>query len=366
VSLKFWTNYPFFYPDLSRPYGELVHEVIDIAQAAEDLGFEGIGFPEHHFFNYICNPSSLHYANLIASKTTRLKVQTGVIVLPYYNPLALAEEISLVDHMSAGRLEIGVARGANKFEYDRLGIDWRNSRAMYEEALDILQRAWSEDNITHDGKFWSFPETTAIPKPYRKNGPKLWATAQSEQGVTTAGAKGQNMMTSPNLGCFAPHGDLEVTMEWYNTAAKDAGVERGEVMVLRRVFIDETEEAALKHLDTVYDHWNYYMAGYKASSNADANRFKERTENDDLVVKDGAIVPANMTISRDDVYNTYDDPILTTPERAITRFKHYESLGVNHVKTLTAFGTKVDDVIHSMEVMAKDVFPAFTESEVAV
>jgi alkanesulfonate monooxygenase SsuD/methylene tetrahydromethanopterin reductase-like flavin-dependent oxidoreductase (luciferase family) len=361
MSLKFWTSYPFFYPDLSRPYGELIHEVVDIAQAAEDLGFEGIGFPEHHFFNYICNPSALHYANLIASKTTRLKVQTGVLVLPYYHPLALAEEIALVDHMSGGRLEIGVARGANKFEYDRLGIDWRNSRAMYEESLGIIRRAWTEDNITHDGDFWSFPATTTIPKPYQPGGPKIWATAQSENGVSAAGAKGENMMTSPNLGCFAPHGDLEITMKWYDEAASAAGVERGEVMVLRRVFIDETEEQALKQLETVYHHWNYYMAGYTASSNKDEQRFKERTENADLEVKDGAIVPANMEIDRTDVYNTYDDPILTSPEKAIARFKHYESLGVDHVKALTAFGAGVDEVIHSMEVMAKYVLPEFAD-----
>ena len=135
MALKFWSTYPFFYPDLNRPYTELVHELIDVAQAAEDLGFEGMSFPEHHFLNYICNPSALQCCTLVASKTKRLKLLTGVIVLPYHHPLALAEEIALVDHISEGRLSIGVARGGNKFEPDRLGINWDDSRAMYEESL---------------------------------------------------------------------------------------------------------------------------------------------------------------------------------------------------------------------------------------
>jgi alkanesulfonate monooxygenase SsuD/methylene tetrahydromethanopterin reductase-like flavin-dependent oxidoreductase (luciferase family) len=361
VSLKFWASYPFFYPDLHRPYGEIVAEVIDIAQAAEELGFEGISFPEHHFFNYICNPSALQYATLVASKTTRLRIQTGVLVLPYYHPLALAEEISLVDHISGGRLDVGVARGANKYEFDRLGVDWSKSRAMYEESLSIMIDAWTKSDVERDGEFWSFPPVTAIPRPHQRPYPRLWVSAQSVNGVTAAGTAGLNMMTSPNLGCFAPHGDLDQVMQWYDEASAASGKPRGEVMVLRRIFIDETEEKALRQLDNVHRHWSYYMSQYKGTpANAQA-RFQERTENDDIVVSQGAIRPVNLSIERDDVYNTYDDPILTSPDKAITRFKHYESIGVDHVLGLSAFGEPVDEVIHNMEVMAKYVFPAFLE-----
>jgi alkanesulfonate monooxygenase SsuD/methylene tetrahydromethanopterin reductase-like flavin-dependent oxidoreductase (luciferase family) len=359
--MKFWASYPFFYPDLNRPYHEIVSEVVDIAQAAEELGYEGISFPEHHFFNYIANPSALQYANLVASKTERLKILTGVLVLPYYNPLALAEEVALVDHMSKGRIEIGVARGANKYEFDRLGIDWQNSRAMYEESLDIMTRAWTESGISHDGQFWSFPEVTIIPKTYQQPHPKLWVSAQSKTGVEAAGARGQNMMTSPNLGSFAPHGDIDQVMDWYNASSEASGKPRGEVMVLRRIFIDHTEELALKQLDAVYEHWAYYMSQFKGTPSKDSDRFSERTENDDIEVKDGSIKPVHLEIDRTDVYNTYDDPILTGPERAIERFKHYESIGVDHIMGLSAFGNSVEDVIHNMEVTAKNVFPAFRD-----
>jgi hypothetical protein len=106
------------------------------------------------------------------------------------------------------------------------------------------------------------------------------------------------------------------------------------------------------------------MSQYKGTPASTETRFQERTENNDIVVKEGRIKPVNLEIERDDVYNTYDDPILTSPEKAIARFRHYETLGVNHVMGLSAFGEPVDQVIHCMEVMAKHVLPVFAESEV--
>jgi alkanesulfonate monooxygenase SsuD/methylene tetrahydromethanopterin reductase-like flavin-dependent oxidoreductase (luciferase family) len=359
VALKFWAMYPFFYPDLGRSYDELVDEALLVAEAAENLGFEGLAFPEHHFFNYMCNPSALNMATLVAARTKRVKLITAVLVLPYYNPLALAETIAQVDHISKGRLQLGMARGANKFEFDRLGIDWQNSRSMYQESLDLMIRAWTEKNVEHHGEFWSSPQATAIPRPYQKPYPKLWVSAQSETGVRDAGRRGMNMLTSPNLGSFAPHGDIDRVMQWYNESSADGSQKRGEVMLLRRVFIDETEERALEQLSNVHQHWNYYMSQFRARSSDDSKRFEERTENEAIVIKDGAVVPADMAIDTSDVYSTYDDPIITGPERAVARFKHYEALGVDHLLTLTAFGGKVSDVIRSMEIMSEQVFPAF-------
>lgn len=357
MALKFWTSYAFFYPDLERPYGEIVNEVIKVAKAAEELGYEGISFPEHHFFNYICNPSALQFATLVAQHTKRLKVLTGVLVLPYYHPLALAEEVALVDHILEGRLEVGVARGANKYEFDRLGVDWTKSREMYAESLEILKKAWTEEEFSYDGEFWSFPTVSAIPKPYSKPYPKLWVAAQSERGIRAAARAGLNMMNSPNLGSFAPHGDVDRALEMYNESAKESPTGRGEVMVLRRMFIDETEEAALKKLDACYEHWAYYTSQYVGTKGGD--RFAQREDREDIVVQKGRIKPVYLEIDRDDVWGTYDDPIITSPERAVERFKHYESIGVDHVLGLTQFGIDIDEVIRSMEIVADKVMPHF-------
>jgi alkanesulfonate monooxygenase SsuD/methylene tetrahydromethanopterin reductase-like flavin-dependent oxidoreductase (luciferase family) len=351
--------YPFFYPDLQRPYSEIIDEMLTVAEAAEDLGFEGVAFPEHHFFNYMCTPSALNMASLVAGRTSRIKLITAVLVLPYYNPFALAEIVAQVDHASKGRLELGVARGANKYEFDRLGVRWQDSREMFEESLDLMIRAWTEENVGYEGGYWSSPPTTAIPKPYQKPYPKLWVSAQSKQGVMGAAARGLNMITSPNLGSFAPHGDIDQVMQWYSEGVAESAMPRGDVMVLRRVMIGATEEEALGHLDSIHQHWNYYMSQFKASSSSDQTRFNERTENEGIQVRDGAVVPAAMEIDRTDIFNTYDDPIVTSPEKAIQRFKHYEAIGVNHVLAMSSFGQDIGATVRSMELLASEVMPSF-------
>lgn len=355
--MKFWTSYPFFMPDINRPYGELLAELKDIAQAADELGFEGISFPEHHFFNYIANPSALQCSTLVAQHTKRLKVHTGVLVLPYYHPLALAEEVAMVDHITGGRLEVGVARGANKYEFDRLGLDFSKNREMYEESLAVMKAAWTGTDIAADGEFWSFDEVTIIPKPLQKPYPKLWVSSQSERGMRAAAKAGHNVVTSPNFGTFAPHGDLERMLDWYNESSTESLAGRGEVMVLRRIFVDEDESKALKHVDDFYRHWSYYMSQYKPADGVD--RLGDRVDNEDIEVKGGSIKPVEFDIPLDNIYEDYDDPIITTPEKAIQRFKYYESLGVDAVMTMSATGGKVDDVIGTMETMAKHVFPEF-------
>jgi alkanesulfonate monooxygenase SsuD/methylene tetrahydromethanopterin reductase-like flavin-dependent oxidoreductase (luciferase family) len=362
MGLKFWVFCPFFYPDVDRPYTELLDDTLTIAKAAESLGFEGIVIPEHHFHNYICNPSALDFATLVAAHTERLRLLTGVLVLPYYHPLALAEEIALVDHISKGRIEVGMARGASKYEFDRLGIDWSKNREMYEEALDLILKAWQEEDISADGSFWRFDITTTIPRPYQQPHPKVWISAQSLTGVQGVARRGLNMMTSPNLGCFAPHGDLDQVVHTYERSVAELGRPRGDVMVLRRVYIDETEAKALEKLEFVHRHWGYYMSQFQGDPRDKTARFKERDILEEVVIRRGAMVPRMLPIDTSDVYHTYDDPIITGPERAIARFKHYEELGVNHVAALIAFGIPVDEVIHSLEVMAKHVLPEFQEA----
>jgi alkanesulfonate monooxygenase SsuD/methylene tetrahydromethanopterin reductase-like flavin-dependent oxidoreductase (luciferase family) len=358
MGLRFWVTCPFFYPDVDRPYSELVEETLAIARAADELGFEGIVIPEHHFENYICNPSALQFVTLIAARTERLRLLTGVLVLPYHHPLALAEEIALADHISKGRIEVGVAHGASKYEFDRLGIDWSRSREIYEQSLDILLKAWQEEDISSEEGFYTFPPTTTLPRPYQRPHPKIWVAAQSLTGVQGVARRGLNLMTSPNLGCFAPHGDLDQVLSSYDTAVAEMGTVRGDVMVLRRIFIDETEPKALEQLEFVHRHWGYYMAEFEGDPRQRDYRFKERVVQR-VTVKRGAMTPRLLPIETNDVYGTYDDPIITNPERAIARFRHYEEIGVTDVTGLTAFGIPIERVLHSMTIMAQEVLPAF-------
>lgn len=365
--MKFWATVPFFYRDMERPWRELLAEQIDLAQAAEDLGFEGITIPENHFQNYLTNPSALAFASAVAVRTKRLKIKPGVIVLPYYHPLLVASEVGLLDSLAPGRVSIGVARGGSRYQFDRIGVNPDDARGMYEEALEIIKRAWVEDDFRFEGRYYSFPETTIVPKPDTKPYPALWVAAQSIEGIRKVAEEGYNLVTSTNYGNFEPHGDLELLIRHYNEAAATSGYPRGEVMVMRHVWLAESEQEALKHFDKVVDHWNHYMAvvqgGGAKRGQTREQRLARRTEGATRdFVRGGRIIPETNVQSPENLFETFNDPIMTTPDRVIDRFRHYEKLGIDHLDCHQGMGMPVDEVIANMELMASEVFPAFEQN----
>jgi alkanesulfonate monooxygenase SsuD/methylene tetrahydromethanopterin reductase-like flavin-dependent oxidoreductase (luciferase family) len=139
MGMKFWVTAPFFYPDMNRPWSEVLDSMLRIVDAAEEYGFEGITINENQFQNYVTNPSAMTFAAVAAQRTKRLRIVPGVVVLPAYNPLLVASEMCLLDHLAPGRVGIGVARGGSRFQLDRIGVEPQNQRKMYEESLHIIR-----------------------------------------------------------------------------------------------------------------------------------------------------------------------------------------------------------------------------------
>ncbi len=118
---------------------EVIYERgVEITQAAEDLGFANMWLAEHHFSTYGYLSRPLTYALHLANKTRRIRVGTAVIVVPLHHPLVIAEEIATVDLLSGGRLDVGLGRGYQRYEFERLGQDLGESRTRWEEAVDII------------------------------------------------------------------------------------------------------------------------------------------------------------------------------------------------------------------------------------
>lgn len=365
MSLKFWVTTPFFYPDMSRPWSELLSEMLTIVDAAEDLGFEGVTINENLFQNYVTNPSALAFSAVAAARTKRLRIVPGVVVLPYYNPLLIASEMSFLDHLAPGRMGIGVARGGGRYQLDRVGIDPAEARAIYEESLEIIRRVWVEDDVSYDGRFFSFPPTTIVPKPVTKPHPEVWVASQSVEGVQKVARQGLSLITAPNYGSFEPHGDLEALIASYNAAAAESGQPRGEVMALRHTWVGHTEEEALEYFDDFVNEYNYYLAFTtdEGARSSKEDRLAARGVGDKNrhFVTGGRVTPEKESPSRENLYEKYADPLLTTPDRMIERFKAYEKLGVDHLSCLVAVGMPGSEVVKNMELMAKEVFPAFAD-----
>ncbi|HWN91338.1 MAG TPA: LLM class flavin-dependent oxidoreductase, partial [Verrucomicrobiae bacterium] len=163
----------------ARSSQEIYSRAIDIAQAAETLGFRNVWLAEHHFstYGYLSRPAQL--ATFIAAKTTRLRVGTAVIVVPLHHPLVIAEEIATLDQLAGGRVDIGLGRGYQHYEFERLGLELDSARSRWEESVDVILKAFRGEPFSYEGKLFTIPETSVFPQPLQQPHPPIWVTAQS-------------------------------------------------------------------------------------------------------------------------------------------------------------------------------------------
>jgi alkanesulfonate monooxygenase SsuD/methylene tetrahydromethanopterin reductase-like flavin-dependent oxidoreductase (luciferase family) len=149
------------------------------AQRAEELGYGSYYIIEHQnsHVGQLTAPSV--YLCALAQQTSTLRFGVMIYQLPFYHPVRLAEEAATLDHLSRGRLEFGTGIGVAEHEFIRWNLPFAERRAMSQEALEIIVKAWTEDSVTYDGKYWQFDEALPVPKPYQQPHPPIWVGAHS-------------------------------------------------------------------------------------------------------------------------------------------------------------------------------------------
>src|SRR5207302_542503 len=194
ASMKFGTFLLMQSPS-ARSSQEIFARGVEIAQAAEAMGFRNVWLAEHHFstYGYLSRPVQL--ATYIAAKTKTLRVGTAVIVVPLHHPLVIAEEIATLDLLAGGRVDIGLGRGYQHYEFERFGLELSSSRARWDEAVDVLLLAFQGKPFAYDGKLYKIPETAIFPQPLQQPHPPIWITAQSPDSVEAAVRRGFNVLT---------------------------------------------------------------------------------------------------------------------------------------------------------------------------
>jgi alkanesulfonate monooxygenase SsuD/methylene tetrahydromethanopterin reductase-like flavin-dependent oxidoreductase (luciferase family) len=165
-----------------------------LAQAclAEAAGFDGIWLTEHNFTgeSVYCDP--IPFASAVAARTSRIRIGFAVLQLALRHPIRLATELALLDHLSAGRLDVGVGHGTNYNEYEFVGYGLRSddSRARMEETLEVMVRAWTEAPLVHHGKFYRLSLPALRPRPRQRPHPPVWRAVSSAGSVRECGRAG--------------------------------------------------------------------------------------------------------------------------------------------------------------------------------
>jgi natural product biosynthesis luciferase-like monooxygenase protein len=216
----------------SRAEGaERLHGVVEQVGYAEELGFDSVWLAEHHFHSFGGLFSATPVIGAaIAQRTTRIRIGTAVILLPYHNPLRVAEDYATLDCLSQGRLEFGIGHGFVKWEALTFGIPLDELRDRFRENLEVILKAWSEPVLNHKGRFHEYGGVEVWPRPLQQPYPTVWMAATSTvESFELAGRQGFHMMIIPFLHEVE---ELRPKVEAYLKARRVAGHDPSTTRVL--------------------------------------------------------------------------------------------------------------------------------------
>src|ERR1700729_2913919 len=230
---------------------------LDQVCAAEEWGLDAVWLAEiHQQAARSVMSAPMTVLSAIAGRTTKVKLGTGVQVLPLTHPLRLAEETGTVDQISRGRLLMGVGRSGNPRAYAAYGVPYSESRERFFETLDVLKLAWSQPSFSFHGKYHHFDEARAVPRPYQTPHPPIRIAGASEDTFPVLGALGYPLFVavrSGSLGALAP--DLHAYRDAYAAAGHPG---RGEVYLRLSLHLADTDAQALEEAEPSI------MQGYKS------------------------------------------------------------------------------------------------------
>ena len=181
------------HPDTPRPLTEIYQEVLDEAVLGEQLGFRTWWLAEHHFAEDQHNPSQFPLLAAAAARTSTIRIGTYVLLLPLHNPIRVAEDAASVDIISGGRLELAIGAGPMPNECAVFGIDPKESFGRTYEALEVIEKCFTDEEFTHQGKYFTFRNVRMTTKPVQQPGPRIYIAALGPQSLTRAGERGYSL-----------------------------------------------------------------------------------------------------------------------------------------------------------------------------
>jgi probable F420-dependent oxidoreductase len=310
-------------------------QLVELVKKAEDMGYDSV-FPNDHFTiqKYVAEKVKVtpnYYEPLItlaaaASVTNRITLLTGVVVLPYREPVLLAKQVSTLDQISKGRFILGVGIGAYREEFRGVHPRWKDKSrsAIMDEALQCLKILFTEDTASFSGEFFQFENLRVYPKPFRKPYP-IYIGGNSEQGMKRAARFGMGWIPA----CLSPQAIRE-RLGRLSGYLENEGRSLADIEVAPQIFgrlgtgMDEATEG-LKNSE-LYRH----LVSLKAS-----------------------------TLKGDSIENLHDFNLIGTPADVMQQVQRYKEAGVQHITGICFAVKTVEEFEEQMQIFAETVIPAF-------
>jgi alkanesulfonate monooxygenase SsuD/methylene tetrahydromethanopterin reductase-like flavin-dependent oxidoreductase (luciferase family) len=295
---------------------------------------------EHHFHEYggtIPDPAT--FLSAIASRTTRIRVGIAIVILPFHNPLAVAESYAMVDVISGGRLNFGVGRGTPT-ELEQLGIGYEESVARLQKGTTIIQQGWSEEAVDFTGKLFNYQGIRILPRPVQQpHLPFSVAASRSDDTYRWAGEQGFHLLTLPYM--YEPQ-ILRTSIGHYREALVQAGHDPStrEVLGKFHIYVTDSVRAAVEEAGPyLYNYWAVADAQHPEHAAARP-------------------IQAAEQIARRNV-------IAGEPQRCIDTIRRWrDALGLTVVSGTFYFGGMPQEMaLQNIHRFAAEVMPAFEETE---
>lgn len=327
------------YPDKSYGGERVYSDMLDQAVLADRLGFDAVSITEHHLINCLMMPAPLQFAVKIASMTERVKVMTSVVVLPLHDMRVFAGEVVVADIFTDGRLLLGVGRGAFKYEMERLGVPMDETRARFDESLDVLQALLREEEVAWDGEYYKFEPLTVMPRPVRPGGPPIMMAVMNPEGIYHSTRRGFHIQTTPLSG---NHQLLVDQVSAFNRAKSDMGAKPGEVSLsLSRVaHLAANDKERQRKIEAAHRYYGRFDNVFTGPG----------------VVRGGMIEPLACGTP---VGELGESLLVGTVQELVDKLAPYAELGVDRVILNMNFGLDAGETLDSISRFAEEVMPVF-------
>lgn len=260
------------------PSSELYEDFLSLCQMADEGGMHAIWTGEHHAMNFTVAPNPFISIADLARRTQNVRLGTGTVVAPFWHPIKLAGEAAMADIICDGRLEVGIARGAYSYEYERLqpGMDAMEAGRRMREIVPAMQKLWCGD-YEHKGEFYNFPSSTCTPRP--KTPPPVWIAARDINSHEFAIEHRCNVQVTP---LWQGEAEVEDLIQKFRAACKthrQPDAPSPKIMLLQHVFVtkneQETEQAA-RALSRFYCYFGAWFQNKRAVSGGDIDPLSEK------------------------------------------------------------------------------------------
>lgn len=341
----------FLFPAAASP--ELDHRIINETlregQLCDELGMDMLWLAEHHFDGICAYVDPVSFAAALAASTKRIHIGFAVAQMSLHHPIRMAEQMSLIDNISSGRLVVGLGRGTayNIYDYQGYGIDPAEAYDRLIEAEEIMIKAWTTENYRHEGKYWNLRLPRLRPVPYTKPHPPIVRACASEEAMLGMAREGRPFLMNIQTNEVTKH-----RMDLYRKTMRDSGHDEQTVAhgvdntwIWRNVFVAETDAEAKR----------LALPAFEAQQEFRKVMRKKVYEEQGLLLKQEAGVP-----SRDQVQHSM---ICGSPATVAEEIAKIDEIGIGGLLMVFRIGPMPYEIAeNSIRLFMGEVAPQFTKA----